>query len=270
MSDAVIIEQQGGVVELRLNRPDKRNAVDSAIMGGLLDAIEQIKADNSARVVVLSGEGKGFCAGLDMASFGDMVSGDLTADSAASAYDDLSPAGANRVQQLGWGLQELAIPVIAAIHGGAMGGGLNLALGADIRVVAPDAKLGFVEITFGLLPDMSATQSLRHIARLDRIKELIFTGRKFTGTQAYEYGLATVLSDTPREEALEMARMIANRNPDAVRAAKKLLNDSMFSSTRDGLIAESDCSRELMGTANQLEAIMSGFESREPNFADSQ
>ncbi len=150
-----------------------------------------------------------------------------------------------------------------------MGGGLNLALGADIRVVAPDAKLGFVEITFGLLPDMSATQSLRHIARLDRIKELIFTGRKFTGAQAYEYGLATVLSDTPREEALEMARMMANRNPDAIRAAKKLLNDSMFSSTRDGLIAESDCSRELMGTANQLEAIMSGFESREPRFADS-
>lgn len=270
MSDAVIIEQNGGVVELRLNRPDKRNAVDSAIMDGLLAAIERIKADNSARVVVLSGEGKGFCSGLDMASFGDMVSGDLTADSAASAYDDLSPSGANRVQQLGWAWQELAIPVIAAIHGGAMGGGLNLALGADIRVVAPDAKLGFVEITFGLLPDMSATQSLRHIARLDRIKELIFTGRKFTGVEAYEYGLATVLSDTPREEALAMARTIANRNPDAIRAAKGLLNDSMFCSTRDGLVAESDCSRELMGTANQLEAIMSGFESRDPKFADSE
>ena len=268
MSDAVIIEKTAGVVDLRLNRPAKRNAVDSDIMNGLLGAIEQIKTDKTARVVVLSGEGKGFCAGLDMASFGAMVSGDLTAGNAASAYDDLSPAGANRVQQLGWAWQELQIPVIAAIHGGAMGGGLNIALGADIRVVAPDATLGFVEITFGLLPDMSATQSLRHIARLDRIKELILTGRKFTGSEAFEYGLATVLSDNPREAALAMARTIASRNPDAIRAAKKMLNESMFCSTRDGLLAESNRSRELMGTANQLEAIMSGFEKREPNFVD--
>ncbi|MEH6606260.1 MAG: crotonase/enoyl-CoA hydratase family protein [Pseudomonadales bacterium] len=268
MSDAVTIENINGVADVRINRPDKRNAIDGEVMDGLLSVAKQIKADKSIRAVVLSGEGKGFCAGLDMASFGDMISGDLTADSAASAYDDISPAGANRVQQLGWAWQEMDIPVIAAIHGGAMGGGLNLALGADIRVVAPNAKLGFVEITFGLLPDMSATQSLRHIVGLDRIKELILTGRKFTGEQAYEYGLATVLSDTPREEALSMARVIAGRNPDAVRSAKRLLNDSMFCDTREGLIAESDCSRKLMGTANQIEAIMSGFESREPVFTD--
>jgi len=268
MSAAVIMESDAGVVEVRLNRPDKRNALDGEIMEGLHSAMEQIKADNTARVVVLSGEGKGFCSGIDLASFGDMVSGDLTADSAASTYDDLTAAGANRVQQLGWGWQELDIPVIAAIHGGAMGGGLNLALGADIRVVAPDARLGFVEITFGLLPDMSATQSLRHIVPLDRIKELIFTGRKFSGLEAYEYGLATVLSDSPREKALEMARTIAHRNPDAIRAAKGLLNNSVFTSTRDGLIAESTCSRQLMGKDNQLEAVMSGFEGRDPVFGD--
>jgi enoyl-CoA hydratase/carnithine racemase len=270
MSNAVLFEIIEGVADIRLNRPEKRNAVDGEIIDGLLTAIERIKNDKSIRVVVLSGEGKGFCAGLDMASFSDMVSGDLTTDSAASAYDDVNESGANRVQRLGWNWQELDIPVIAAIHGGAMGGGLNIALGADIRVVAPDAKLGFVEITFGLLPDMSATQSLRHIARLDRIKELIFTGRKFTGEQAYEYGLATMLSDTPREDALAMARTIATRNPDAVRAAKSLLNDSMSCTTREGLIAESNCSRNLMGTANQLEAIMSGFEGREPKYTNPQ
>lgn len=268
MSNAVLINVNDGVADIRLNRPDKRNAVGAEIIDGLFSALEQVKSDRAIRVAVLSGEGKGFCAGLDMASFGDMVSGDLTADGAASAYDDVNTAGANRVQRLGWDWQELDIPVIAAVHGGAMGGGLNIALGADIRIVAPDAKLGFVEITFGLLPDMSATQSLRHIARLDRIKELIFTGRKFTGEQAYEYGLATILSETPREDALAMARTIANRNPDAIRAAKKLLNNSMSCSTREGLIAESDCSRALMGTANQIEAIMSGFEAREPCFTD--
>jgi len=268
MSDAILFQLDNAVADIRLNRPDKRNAVGSEIIDGLLAAMERIRGDKSIRAVVLSGEGKGFCAGLDMASFGDMVSGDLTSDGAASAYEDINEAGANLVQRLGWGWQELEVPVIAAVHGGAMGGGLNIALGADIRIMAPDAKLGFVEITFGVLPDMSATQSLRHIARLDRIKELIFTGRKFTGEQAYEYGLATMLSETPREDALAMARTIANRNPDAIRAAKKLLNKSMSCTTREGLIAESDCSRSLMGTKNQIEAIMSGFEGREPSFTD--
>jgi enoyl-CoA hydratase/carnithine racemase len=203
-----------------------------------------------------------------MASFGDMVSGELSADSAASAYDEVDSTGANRVQRLGWGWQALEVPVIAAVHGGAMGGGLNIALGADIRVVAPDARLGFVEITFGLLPDMSATQSLKHIVRLDRIKELLFTGRKFSGEEAYEYGLATLLSDTPRETALAMAHTIATRNPDAIRAAKKMLNSTAVESAREGLLAESNCSRTLMGTDNQLEALMAGLEAREPHYAD--
>lgn len=268
MTNAVTIEINQGVADVRLNRPEKRNAIDSDVMTGLLSAIEQIKTNKKVRVVVLSGAGKSFCAGLDMASIGDMLSGDLTSDDAASAYDDLSATGANRAQQLGWGWQELEVPVIAAIHGGAMGGGLNIALGADIRIVTPDAKLGFVEITFGLLPDMSATQTLPQLARLDRIKELILTGRKFSGEQAYDYGLATILSDTPLEDALAMARTMADRNPDAVRAGKKLLNNALDCSVREGLIAESDCSRNLMGTANQLEAIMSGFENRQPRFID--
>jgi enoyl-CoA hydratase/carnithine racemase len=269
MNDAVIVESSEGIVTVTLNRPEKRNAIDGQIIDGLLAALESIKADRSARVVVLAGAGDGFCAGLDMANMGDMLSGDLTADSAADAYDELSPAGANRVQQLGWGWQELSVPVIAAVHGAAMGGGLNLALGADIRVVAPDAKLGFVEISFGLLPDMSATQSLRHLVGLERMKELILTGRRFTGAQAYDYGMAAILSPHPREEALAIARTIAGRNPDAVRAAKKLLNDAVFSSTHDGLVAESSCSRELLGTPNQMEAVMATFERRDANFTDS-
>jgi enoyl-CoA hydratase/carnithine racemase len=268
MSDAVLVEIDQGVADVRINRPEKRNAVDSEVMKGLLDTIQRLREDASVRCVVLSGEGKGFCAGLDMASFGDMISGDLTTDSAAEAYDDIDEDGASRVQRLGWGWQQLEIPVIAAIHGGAMGGGLNIALGADIRVIAPDAKLGFVEITFGLLPDMSATQSLRHIAALDRIKELVFTGRTFSGEEAYEYGLATLLSATPRETALEMARTIVQKNPEAIRASKLLLNNSMMDSTRNGLIAESNCSRALMGTANQLEAIVASLEARPPTFTD--
>ena len=269
MSQAVLVESHEGVVTVTLNRPDKRNAIDGEIIDSILAAQAQIENDSGARVVVLSGAGDVFCAGLDMANMGDMLSGDLTAESAAEAYDELSPAGANRVQRLGWGWQELSIPVIAAVQGAAMGGGLNLAMGADIRVVAPDAKLGFVEISFGLLPDMSATQSLRHLVGLERAKELILTGRRFSGLQAVDYGLATTAIENPLEEALAIARTIAGRNPDAIRVGKKLLNDSVFSSTYDGLVAESNCSRELLGTPNQIEAVMSTFERRQANFLDS-
>jgi enoyl-CoA hydratase/carnithine racemase len=195
-----------------------------------------------------------------------MLSGDLNADSAAAAYDDLSQAGANYAQQIGWGWQELPIPVIAAVHGAALGGGLNMALGADIRIVHPETKMGFVEISFGLLPDMSATQSMRRLAALDRIKELVFTGRKFSGRQALEYGLATELSEDPLADALAMAATIARRNPDALRRAKLMLNNSALVSVREGLIEESDCSRQMIGSANQLEAVMSTFEKREPSF----
>ena len=212
MKDRISITVEEGVADVRLIRSDKMNALDSRMFDAIEEAGEQLRADSDIRVVVLSGEGRAFCAGLDMANMGDMLSGDLTADSAAEAYDELSPAGANRVQRLGWGWQEVSIPVIAAVQGAAMGGGLNLALGADIRVVAPGAKLGFVEISFGLLPDMSATQSLRHLVGLERAKELILTGRRFTGAQAYEYGLATTLSDTPGERAMAMARTIALRS----------------------------------------------------------
>ncbi len=268
MNDAVLVNIDDHIADVRINRPDKRNAIDSDVISGLLSAAETINANKGVRVVVLSGNGKGFCAGLDMANIGNMASGELTTDSVGNAYDDLSPAGANLVQKLGWLWQELPVPVIAAVHGGAMGGGLNVALGADIRIVHPDAKLGFVEITFGLLPDMSGTQSMRYLARLDRVKELIFTGRKFTGAEAYEYGLATQLSDKPLEDAMIMARTIASRNPDAIRGAKKLLNDIPHQSVREGLIAESNCSRDMMGTANQIEAVMATFENRAPNFTD--
>lgn len=268
MTNAVLVNYDNGIADVRINRPEKRNAINSDVIQGLLTAADEINANPQIRVVVLSGEGKGFCAGLDMANIGAMASGDLTTDSVGNAYDDLSPAGANLVQRLGWVWQELPIPVIAAVHGGAMGGGLNVALGADIRIVDPNAKLGFVEIGFGLLPDMSGTQALCQLTHLDRVKELIFTGRKFTGAEAYQYGLATQLSDTPLDDALVMARTIANRSPDAIRAAKKLLNAIPHSSVREGLIAESNCSRELMGTENQLEAVMATFEKREANFKD--
>jgi enoyl-CoA hydratase/carnithine racemase len=263
---SVILEIENGIADLRLNRPDAYNALDKSMIDGLLEAGAEIRAREEVRVVVLSGSGRGFCSGLDMSNFGDMVSGDLTADSAAVAYDELSEAGANRVQQLGWQWREMSVPVIAALHGAALGGGLNLALGADMRIAAPDVKLGFVEITWGLLPDMSATQSLRRIMPLDRIMELVLSGRRLTGHEALEYGIVTRLSETPFETAMELAGQIAGRNPDAVRRGKQLLIQSALVSVREGLIAESTASRQLLGTPNQLEAVMATLEGRRAKF----
>ena len=266
MSYGVTLDIYNGIADVRMNRPESMNAIGEDIMNGMHEVLARLRESDDVRVVVLSGNGKGFCSGLDFANFGDMMSGDLTGDSVAGAYDDLSPAGANYAQQLGWGWQELPMPVIAAVHGAAMGAGINIALGADIRIVHPDTKMGFVEVTYGLLPDMSATLSLQRLASLDRIKELVLTGRRFNGSDAKEYGLATELSETPLEDALEMAAMMASRSPDALRRGKQLLNQAAELSARDMLIAESNCSREMLGTPNQLEAVMATFEKREPNF----
>ena len=238
-------------------------------MDGLISFSQQmIEAPGVVRVIVLSGNGKSFCAGLDMSSFAEMMSGDLSSDreDVAEALQDISPAGANRAQQVAWLWQEISVPVIAAVHGAALGGGLNLALGADIRIVHPGAKLGFVEIDFGLLPDMSASQSLRRLTSLDRMKELVLTGRKFSGDDAFQYGLATELSETPIQDAMAMATQIAGRNPDAVRAAKLVLNRSGLVDVSTGLAEEATAMRGLLGTPNQLEAIAAHFEKRAANF----
>jgi enoyl-CoA hydratase/carnithine racemase len=270
MNDALLITSEKHVAHVQLNRPDAHNAIESGIMNGLIDFGRTMLDPGDTRVIVLSGAGKSFCAGLDMSAFGEMMSGDLSGEreDVSEALDDISPGGANRAQQLGWLWQEIPIPVIAAVHGAALGGGLNLALGADIRFVHPAAKLGFVEITWGLLPDMSATQSLRRLTGLDRMKELVMSGRKFSGEQALQYGLATELSETPLEDAMAMAQVIAGRNPDAVRTAKRLLNNSALVDVASGLAEEAAATRTLLGSPNQLEAISAQFEGREPVFRD--
>ena len=266
--ETISLEIVEHIADIRLNRPEKRNAINLDLMQSLNTAAKQLKANKQLRAIVLSGNGEAFCAGMDFEIFKDMLSGEITADSTTEGFEDLSEQGANPGQQMGWLWQEIPVPVIAAVHGAALGGGLNIALGADIRIVTPDAKLGFLEITWGFLTDTSATQSLRHLARLDRIKELIFTGRLFSGQEAYEYGLTTELSDSPYVRAMEMATTIASRNPDAIRRAKDMLNKLAFLSVEEGLALEAEHCRSLLGSPNQLEAAAARFENRAPRFSD--
>ena len=265
MSDRVTISVQDGVADVRLNRPEKINALDQAMFEGLVTAGRELSTNPKARVVVLSGNGRGFCAGLDFASFMGMASGERSVRSLDSREEG-SPG--NFAQMAGYVWTALPVPVIAAVHGVAFGGGLQVAAGADIRFVAPDAKLSNMEIKWGLIPDMSGTQTLRHLLRLDVMKELTFTGRVVSGTEAVELGLATHVSDTPLESAMALAREIAGKSPEAVRAGKKLLNEAVLSSLDEGLRREAQLQASLIGKPNQIEAVQANLEKRAPKFRD--
>ncbi len=270
MGDRIRVTTDGGIAHVLLNRPEKKNALDGDMFEGLRQAARDLAADPCVRVVILSGAGDSFCSGIDLSNFGAMASGELSeeSESVKAAVADKSRDGANQAQQLAWLWQELPVPVIAAMTGVAYGGGLHIALGADIRIVSPDARLAFVEISWGLVPDMSGTQAMRRLISLDLAKKIVFTGETLSGTQAVGLHLATETSDQPLEAAFALARTIADRSPDAIRAAKKLLNASGLVSLADGLANEMAASGSLMGSKNQIEAVMSKLEKRTAHFED--
>ncbi len=278
MSDRITVARDGGVADVRLNRADKMNALDPAMFAALIDTADELAADPSLRCVVLSGEGKSFCAGLDFASFqqmgGDPIDGDgnNTGNGDNRGVRDITKPMEGRIthrgQQAVYGWTSLPVPVIAAVHGHALGGGIQLALGADIRIVAPDATMSVLEIRWGLIPDMTGTQALVNLVGIDVAKELTFTGRMISGSEAHELGLATKLSDDPRVAALEMAGEIASKSPHAIRAAKRLFNEAAKVSVADGFARERAEIAKLIGSPNQLEQVMAFFEKRPPNFTD--
>lgn len=270
MSERIQVVIDSGRAHVLMNRPEKKNALDRDMFEGLREAARDLAKDPSVRVVVLSGAGDSFCSGIDVSNFGAMASGELSqdSDSVKAAVANKSADGANEAQQLAWLWQELPVPVIAAMTGVAYGAGLHIALGADIRIVAPDARLAFVEVTWGLVPDMSGTQAMRRLIPLDLAKKIVFTGETISGEQAVAYHLATETSERPLIAAFELAKKIAERSPDAIRAAKKLLNRSGLVPLAEGLADEMAASGGLMGTKNQVEAVMSKLEKRSANFED--
>jgi enoyl-CoA hydratase/carnithine racemase len=276
MSDRVTIDIKHGVADVRLNRADKMNALDQPMFAGLIEAGLQLAEDTSLRAVVLSGEGRAFCAGLDFGGFSNMADGKKSNEPAAREKGGKGPAllrpsgesPANFAQRAAWIWQELPVPVVAALHGVAYGGGLQIALGADIRFATPDLKLSVMEVKWGLIPDMSGTQTLRHLVRLDVAKELTFTGRVITGEDALELGLVTHLVDNPLEAATDLALEIASKSPSAVRAGKRLLNESVGVDLAQGLRNEAAAQTGLIGKPNQIESVKSNLEKRPAAYQD--
>jgi enoyl-CoA hydratase/carnithine racemase len=269
MSDRVTITIEGGIADVKMNRPDKRNALDPAMFTALAEAGERLKTEPGLRAVVLSGEGKSFCAGLDMASMQAIAGNDDSGERSAGNAGDIAEGSITHLgQQVCWVWQEVPVPVIAAVHGHALGGGIQIALGADIRIVHPDTKMSVRETYWGLVPDMTGTFQLGKLVRPDIAKELTFTARIFSGAEAFELGLATRLSDDPYREALAMATEIAGVSPGAVRGAKELINNMAADGAAAQFAEERRLIRAQIGTRNQIESVTASFENRAPVFAD--
>ncbi len=267
MKDRVSLSINDGIADVRLIRGDKMNALDEQMFDAIIEVGEQLRNDKSVRVVVLSGEGKAFCAGLDMGNFAAAADPDASTDKGVPNTLETRTHGiANKPQYAAWVWRELPMPVIAVLHGVALGGGFQLALGADMRYAAPGTRMSIMEIKWGLVPDMAGTQIMRHLARDDVIRELTYTGRMFDADEALQFGFVTRVEADPLAAAMETAAYIATRNPDAIRADKKLLDDANYLDREQGLMLESVIQDQIIGSPNQIEAVMAELEGRAANF----
>lgn len=268
MSERVSISINDGVADVRLTRADKRNALDPAMFSALAEAGERLKSEPGVRVVVLSGEGASFCAGLDMASMQSIGAPKDAGESNGNAGAMADGRITHLAQQVCWVWQELPVPVIAALHGHALGGGLQLALGADIRIAHPDTKLSVREVYWGLVPDMTGTFVLSKLVRPDVARELTYTARIFLAVEGAELGVVTRVSNTPYDDAIAMAAEIASMSPGAIRGSKELFNGLDHPGAAEAFAAERRVIGTQIGSANQQEAVVASFEKRVPVFAD--
>lgn len=256
------IDWHGQVAHVILSRPERLNAINADLIDAIVDAGRTLAGRRDCRAVVLSGAGRAFCAGIDLASLHTASDGGSRAIDIATEVVD----GANIAQHAVLLWQSLPMPVIAAIHGAAFGGGLQLALGADIRIVHPVARLSLAETRWGLIPDMAAMTLLPALLSTDKIAELLFTAREFDGLEALRLGIATRIAEDPVVEALKLARAIAAQSPDAIRAAKRLLHHP---GPRAALLrAEAREQATLFGTPNQREAVEAGTAKRAGRYVD--
>ena len=260
--ERVLLHVNDGIAEVCLNRPDKRNALDLAMFEGLIEAGKAIQANPKVRVVILYGEGAAFCAGLDFMSMLSLK------DGVEKMLEPSSDSPANFAQRVAWIWHELAVPVIAVLHGAVFGGGLQIALGADIRIAASDTVLSVMEIKWGLCPDMTISQTLTKLVNLDTAKLLTFTGKKVKASEAKDLGLVTQVEDSPLVAARELAQNIVQRSPHAIQACKTLLNNGPLLSPKEAFQLEEQLQRELIGSPNQIEAMQANFMKRSPTFKD--
>ena len=260
--ERVRIEVADHVAIVTLTRPDKHNALDRAMFEAITAAAERLASEPGVRAIVLHGEGPSFCSGLDIVS---MMSGGQGLDAVVEPLGDESP---NWFQRTAYGWIAVPVPVICAIHGNCLGGGLQIALAADIRFATADARLSVMEVKWGLIPDMSITRTLPRLVSIDVAKELTYTGRVISGREAHELGLVSHLAEDPLAAARELATEIAGSPPHAVRGTKRLLDSAWTGAPNETLALEAEIQLGLIGSPNQLAAVTAGVTKQPADFTD--
>ena len=268
MKDRVSITVENGIADVKLIRSDKMNALDDQMFDALIEAGQAVSKDETVRCVVLSGDGKAFCAGIDVSNFAQMSQGDSAFTEGGRSLETRTFGHSNKFQYVVSVWRDCPVPVIAAVHGVAVGGGCQLTLGADIRLVHPDTRMSIMELKWGLIPDMAGISMARELASIDVLRELTYTARIFSGEEAVQYGLATRTSQSPYEEAMALAREIASKNPTAIQAAKSFFNTIQDLSFEENLLNESKLQDTIINKHNQVEAVRAELEKRAPNFKD--
>jgi len=264
VTDKVIVTIEDRVAEIKLNRPEKFNALDLETFDGLAAAADRAGSESAVRAVVLHGEGRSFCAGIDL----EVLQGGGIGDLQAALLTPVSPSQANRFQRAAYAFRELDVPVICALQGVVFGGGFQVAMGADLRIAAPDTRLSIMESKWGLIPDMALTTTLRGIVSPDRVKELAWTAREFDADEALSLGIVSRIAQDPLSAARALARTLAGRSPDAVRHVKRLVNEAWNLSDAEALKLEARLQLRTLGRPNQLEAVRANLENRSPEFGD--
>jgi len=264
MSERVRIEVADHVATVTLTRPEKHNALDGAMFEGIVAAAEQVAGTPGVRAVVLHGEGPSFCSGLDIGA----IASSESSLSLQQLVDRPDGHRGNIAQRVCTDWIDLPVPVIAAIHGNCFGGGLQIALGADIRFAAPDARLSIMESKWGLVPDMGITQTLPRLLAIDVAKELTYTARILSGTEAQQLGLVTHTADDPLAAATALAREIAGRSPDSMRATKRLYDAAWLDGSDAPLRLETELQVGLIGAPNQIAAVTAGMTKQPGEFVD--
>ena len=260
--DRVSVEIENHIAHVRLTRADKMNAVDQAMIDAVIAAGEQVAASD-ARVCVISGEGKAFCAGIDITGLSGMIGKDPNDLLMPRTHGD---GTTNQWQEVAMVWTRVPVPVIAAVHGVCFGAGMQLALGADIRIAAPDAQFAVMEMKWGIVPDMGGMVLLPRLVRSDVLRKLTYTAAPIPANQAERWGLVTELAQDPLAAAMELAETISNKSPSAIRAAKRLIAIAESQPENDVLLAESREQAGLIGGADQMEVVAATFQKRAPVF----
>ena len=265
MRERISFYIEDNIAEVKLNRADKHNALDHEMFEAILNIGDQLARDDSIRAVILYGAGESFCAGIDLSMF----AGEGLADDFNERMKRRDSSLANYYQSAAYIWREIPVPVIAVLHGAVYGGGLQIALGADIRYASKSMKLSIMEIKWGIIPDMAMTTSLPYLMNIDRALEMAMTADILDSDEAFGKGLITAIKEKPLEEARALAKKIANKSPDAIRSIKRLFYQTWHKNDEFSLSLEAKLQLQVMSGSNQMEAVKSSLSGAVPDFSNS-